>query len=260
ERGAVARGDRRGGIDRELAVIGRQAFPPARLAGVVEHRRRVAEEIEIYGVLRAGAGLRHLLADLIGIEHRAWERCERARLGRGHCELPIHGAGNRRLHDRKLDVEQLEEATVRPHIRTILRDLVPNLITLSLASHGRSLHHGHAHDMMVWPTPARECSWNISSSCARPPDARSTAASGARSAPFCASASRTCAPFARRAAHRTHGPCATPSHRLTHAADAPRHGALPALKVTFAPARWANIRMSMSLPFVSASPVQAGHR
>src|SRR5262249_29254070 len=213
ERGAVARGDRRGGIDRELAVIRRQAFPPARLAGVVEHRRRVAEEIEIYGFLRAGADLRHLLAGLIGIEHRAWERCERARLGRGHCELPIHGACNWRLHDRKLDVEQLEEATIRPHIRTILRDLVPHLITLPLASHGRSLHHGHAHDMMVWPTPARECSWNISSSCARPPDATSTAASGARSAPFCASASRTCAPFARRAAHRTHGRCATPSWR-----------------------------------------------
>src|SRR5215468_5198561 len=63
ERGAVARGDRRGGIDRELAVIRRQAFPPARLAGVVEHRRRMAEEIEIYGFLRAGADLRHLLAD-----------------------------------------------------------------------------------------------------------------------------------------------------------------------------------------------------
>jgi hypothetical protein len=149
ERGAVARRDRRGGIDRELAVIGRQAFAPARLAGVVEHRRRMAEEIEIYGFLRAGANLRHLLADLIGIEHRAWERCERARLGRGHCELPIHGAGNRCLHDRKLDVEQLEEATVRPHIRTILRDLVPHLITLPFASHGRRLHHGHAHDMMV---------------------------------------------------------------------------------------------------------------
>ena len=47
ERGAIARGDRRGGIDREFAVIRRQSFPPARLAGVVEHRRRVAEEIEI---------------------------------------------------------------------------------------------------------------------------------------------------------------------------------------------------------------------
>ncbi len=136
ERGAIARGDRRGGIDREFAVIGRQSFPPARLAGVVEHRRRMAEEIETYGFLRAGADLRHLLADLIGIEHRAWERCERARLRRGHCELPIHGAGNRRLHDRQLDVEQLEQTTVRPHIRTILRDLVPYLITLPLASHG----------------------------------------------------------------------------------------------------------------------------
>ena len=125
ERGAVARRDRRGGIDRELAVIRRQPLPPARLASIVEHRRRMAEEIEIDGFLRARADLRHLLADLIGIEHRAWKRCERARLGRGHRELPIHGTGNRRLHDRKLDVEQLEEATVRPHIRTILRDLVP---------------------------------------------------------------------------------------------------------------------------------------
>src|SRR5262249_60106642 len=51
--------------DREFAVIRRQAFPPARLASVVEHRRRMAEEIEIYGFLRAGADLRHLLAHLI---------------------------------------------------------------------------------------------------------------------------------------------------------------------------------------------------
>src|SRR6516162_8989485 len=83
ERGAVARRHRRGGIDRELAVIRRQSLPPARLAGVVEHRRRMAEEIEIYRFLRAGADFRHLLADLIGIEHRAWERCQRTRLGRG---------------------------------------------------------------------------------------------------------------------------------------------------------------------------------
>src|SRR5262249_12463714 len=133
KRGAVARRDRRGWIDRESAVIGRQAFPPSRLAGVVEHRRRMAEEIEIYGFVRAGADLRHLLADLIGIEHRAWERCERARLGRGRRELPVHGAGNPRLHDRKFNVEQLEETTVRPHIRTILRDPAPYLITLLLA-------------------------------------------------------------------------------------------------------------------------------
>jgi len=51
-------------------------------------------------------------------------------------QLPIHGAGNRRLHDRKLDVEQLEQTPVWPHIRTILRDLAPYLITLPLASHG----------------------------------------------------------------------------------------------------------------------------
>src|SRR5262245_24628832 len=35
---------------------------------------------------------------------------------------------------------------------------------------------------------------------------------------------------------------------------------LPAVNVTFAPARWANIRMSISLPFISASPVQATYR
>src|SRR5262245_1642676 len=35
---------------------------------------------------------------------------------------------------------------------------------------------------------------------------------------------------------------------------------LPAPNVTFAPARWANIRMSMSLSFISASPVQATYR
>src|SRR5207253_4008631 len=100
-------------------------------------RWRMAEEIEIDGLLRVRVDLAHLLADLVRIEHRAWKRPERARLGRGYRELPIHGAGNRRLHDRKLDVEQLEQTPVRPHIRTILRDLVPYLITLPLASHGR---------------------------------------------------------------------------------------------------------------------------
>src|SRR5262249_48820878 len=112
---------------------GGKGYPQWGLGGFVEHGRGREEEIEIYGFVRAGADLRHLLADLIGIEHRAWERCERARLGRGRRELPVHGAGNPRLHDRKFDVEQLEETTVRPHIRTILRDPAPYLITLLLA-------------------------------------------------------------------------------------------------------------------------------
>jgi hypothetical protein len=125
ERGAVARRDRRGGIDPELAVIWRQSFPPSSLARVAEHRRRMTEEIKIYGFLRARPDLGHLLADLIRIEHRARERSKRARLRRGGGEFPIHGAGNRRLHDRNLDLEQLDDTAVRPHMRTTLAYATP---------------------------------------------------------------------------------------------------------------------------------------
>jgi hypothetical protein len=85
----------------------------------------VAEEAEIDRVARAGAEPCHLLAHLIGIEHGAGQRSERTRgrsLGR---QLPVHCTRHRRLHDGKLDLEQLDEATIRPHIRTIFGDRVP---------------------------------------------------------------------------------------------------------------------------------------
>jgi hypothetical protein len=82
----------------------------------------MAEEIEIYRLLRVGANFPHLLVDLLRIEHRAWQRAERARFRRGCYQLPVYGAGHRRLDDRKLDLEQLDETAIRPHIRTTLVD------------------------------------------------------------------------------------------------------------------------------------------
>src|SRR5262249_59363000 len=106
---AVARGNSHRRIDGELAIIGAECFTPARFSLVVERRRGVTEEAEIDGLARARADFCHLLAELLRIEHRAWERPERARLRRGRREFPIHGAGHWRLHDRKLDLEQLDE-------------------------------------------------------------------------------------------------------------------------------------------------------
>ena len=125
ERGAIARGHRGGGIDRELAIIRGQSFPPSRLAGVAGHRRRMAEEIEIYRFPRAGANFPHLLADLLRIEHRARQRAERARFRRGCYQFPVDGSGHRRLDDRKLDLEQFDQAAIRPHVRTTLADATP---------------------------------------------------------------------------------------------------------------------------------------
>ena len=130
ERRAIARRHRRGGIDPELAIIGRKPLAPSRFTRVVELRRRVAEEVEIDRLLRARADFSHLLADLIGIEHGAGQRSERTRFGRLGGKLPVHGAGHGRLHDGKLDVEKLDETAIRPHICTIFRDLLPNLVTL----------------------------------------------------------------------------------------------------------------------------------
>src|SRR5262245_6426901 len=64
ERRAIAHGHRRGGIDAELAIVGRQRLAPARFTLVVGHRRRMTEEAEVDRLLRAGADLAHLLADL----------------------------------------------------------------------------------------------------------------------------------------------------------------------------------------------------
>lgn len=88
----------------------------------------MTEEAEIDGLARARADFSHLLPDLMPIEHRAGERPERARLRRGRREFPIHGAGHWRLHDWKLDLEQLDETAVRPH-GSILDDVAAYLIT-----------------------------------------------------------------------------------------------------------------------------------
>src|SRR5215471_19996618 len=83
EGGAVAERNRRGGINPEFPVVRSQSFPPASLARVTERRRRVAEKIEVYGLLSARADLPHLLANLLRIEHRARKRAKRTRFRRG---------------------------------------------------------------------------------------------------------------------------------------------------------------------------------
>jgi hypothetical protein len=64
------------------------------------------KKLRFTGFFVSGANFPHLLADLLRIEHRAWQRAERARFRRGCYQLPIYGAGHRRLDDRKLDLEQ----------------------------------------------------------------------------------------------------------------------------------------------------------
>jgi hypothetical protein len=90
----------------------------------------VAEETEIDRLCRVCADFSQLFADLVRIEHRARQRAEGTGLRRCRRKFPVHGAGHRRLHDRHLDPEKLEQATVWPHIRTIFRDLSPLKIGL----------------------------------------------------------------------------------------------------------------------------------
>jgi hypothetical protein len=130
---AVARGHGRRWIDLKFAVIRRKPFAPSRFSLVIEHRLGVAEETEIDRLCSVRADFSQLLADLIGIEHRAWERAEGTGLRRCRSQFPVHGTGHWRLHDRHLDPEKLEEATVWPHIRTIFRDLSPLKIGLMRA-------------------------------------------------------------------------------------------------------------------------------
>ena len=56
-----------------------------------------------------------LLARLLGIEHRAWQRREPAGFGDRSGQLEIHRTGHRREHDRMFDFEEIEEPAVGPH-------------------------------------------------------------------------------------------------------------------------------------------------
>jgi predicted RNA-binding Zn-ribbon protein involved in translation (DUF1610 family) len=79
------------------------------------------------------------------------KRAERARLRRRCRELPVHGTSHRRLHDRKLGVEQLDETAIRPHIRTIIRDVTPYLNTPLFQYHRRRLRLTACSDVMLRP-------------------------------------------------------------------------------------------------------------
>src|SRR5207248_3069892 len=70
----------RGRIDGKLAVVRRELVAPARLARVIERGRAMAEEIEIDRGARARADFSHLFAHLLGVEHGAGQRPERASL------------------------------------------------------------------------------------------------------------------------------------------------------------------------------------
>src|SRR5262245_8544045 len=94
-------------------------------------------------------------------------------------------------------------------------------MTLMADEQKAGLRPSHPNDMMVWQVVRERRSWSTSSSPARRPDARSTAGSRARSAPFCASGSRASAPGAPRAANGTTGRCATPSWPEPPPAPAP---------------------------------------
>jgi hypothetical protein len=79
----------------------------------------VTEEVEVDRVLGAGADLAHLTVHLLGVEHGARERPEPAGGRDFPRKLPVHRARHRRLHDGELDLEQLDESAIGPHVRTL---------------------------------------------------------------------------------------------------------------------------------------------
>ena len=99
----------------KLGVIGRKALEPGGVARFVRRSRLVAEEVEIDRPVGARPDRGDTFSHLVVGEGGARKRAETAGIGDGDGHVDGGGVRHRRLHDGKLDAEQIEQSRVRPH-------------------------------------------------------------------------------------------------------------------------------------------------
>ncbi len=136
ERRPSAGGRRRAGIDAFLHVIGRERRPPAHHPRRVGGRRDMAEEVEVDRPLAARPHQGHGVPRLVGRDGGAGDRAQAARLADRQGHLRRRGIGHRRLDDREVDAEQVEDPAVGPaaicaHLSSLLE-----LLALGVRSSG----------------------------------------------------------------------------------------------------------------------------
>ncbi len=122
ERRAVARRHRRRRVDAELHVIRLERLAPGMLARIVGHRRGMTEEIQIDRLARGGADFLHLRPHLLLVEHGDGQRAESAGFRHRDHQNGVHRARHRRKYDWMFDLEQVEQASVGPHMRSPGKD------------------------------------------------------------------------------------------------------------------------------------------
>ena len=113
---AIDRGFERwlGQLHAKLGIIWRQPLEPRRLARNVLLGLGMAKEIEIDWPLGARPDRRDTLTDLVVGQSGAGERPESASFRRGDGHIDAARIRHRRLHDRQLHAEQIEQTPVRP--------------------------------------------------------------------------------------------------------------------------------------------------
>ena len=149
KRRAIGGCDRRVRIETQLAKVRRQPLAPARLLLGRAVDRLVAEEIHVERRRHALPHDVHLLARLVHGQHRAWQRRQRPALRRADHDVGVLGARHRRLHDRHVDLEQVEQSAIRPHLRALLgraRAFCRLTAALQVCRRSSGLRHAHAHD------------------------------------------------------------------------------------------------------------------
>ena len=121
---AIDRGFERwlGHLRAKLGIIWRKPLEPCRLARNVLLGLGMAEEVEIDRLARARPDRRDTVTDFVVGQPGARERSEPARLGHGDGHVDAARIRHRRLHDRQLNAEQIEQPSVRPsHGSQLLR-------------------------------------------------------------------------------------------------------------------------------------------
>ena len=114
EGGALAGRRRHLRVEAELAVVGREPLLPGRRARGVGRGRTVAEEVDVDRLRRALADDAELAAEALGVEERRGQRTEAAGLGDGDRHVGEDRPGHRRLQDRQLDAEEIQDPPVGP--------------------------------------------------------------------------------------------------------------------------------------------------